>query len=106
MIIRGTTPTLTITTNEDLSTAAALYVTFRYGGNTVLEKDLDDVTINSNVIEVTLSQADTLALPQPDGLLSPQTISIQVRARLSDGTALACIIKNVPVYAILKEGEI
>lgn len=96
---RGTTPTNTFTVDLDLTLAQVLYITYKQGGRTVIEKKLEDVTITAETLTVTLTQADTLKLR--DG-----SVDIQIRARLIDGSAPASQIMTVPVEAILKEGVI
>lgn len=60
---RGTTPTITLTIDDetiDLTQATNVYVTFSRRGN-IVTKTGTDLTIDENTIEVTLSQAETLA---------------------------------------------
>lgn len=61
-MIRGTTPTFTLTINDtvDLTEAANVYVTFhsRQGD---LTKTGDDLEISANVVNVYLTQEETLS---------------------------------------------
>lgn len=98
---RGTTPTIDISTDIDLSHAEVVYLTFSQGGTVVLEKELQDLTIDSRTISCVLSQADTLKFSTGDKMLR-----CQIRARLSDGTALASNVFSIGVKEILKDGEI
>lgn len=98
-MIRGTTPTHTFHTNISLSSATSVYVTYKQGSATI-EKPKSSLTITSSTVVATLSQTETLLLS------SGSDVQIQIRAKLSDGTAVASNIMTVPVEAILKDGEI
>ena len=96
---RGTTPTITITTDIDLTQASNLFVTFKQGGDGIaFEKTLDEVTVTENAVICELEQNDTLALK--DGL-----VMIQIRATLGD-SKVASNIMTASVDAILKGGAI
>lgn len=61
---KGTTPTFTLTLPEeiDLAYASNVYVTFSHGeGSSKLTKTGEDLVIDRNVIDVFLTQAETLA---------------------------------------------
>lgn len=63
---KGITPTFTLTLPEDidLSEATNVYVTFADRNNrTVARKTGEELTIDENVVEVYLSQEETLAFP-------------------------------------------
>lgn len=62
---KGITPTFTLTLPEDvdLSFASNVYVTLGRKGNAILQKTGQELGIDSNVISVFLTQAETLALP-------------------------------------------
>ena len=96
---RGTTPTNTFTVDTDLTTAVAVFVTYRQGGQVLVEKSIDDLTITSTAVEVTLTQEDTLAFAQG-------TVQMQIRAKFGDGAAIASNIIVAPVDQILKDGVI
>ena len=95
---RGTTPTITITTDISLADASNLYVTFKQGDHVVIEKTLDDVAVTPETVICVLTQSDTLALK--DGL-----VRFQIRATLGDST-VASNIMTASVDEILKGGEI
>lgn len=100
-VMRGTTPDWTFYVDGvDPTDAAALYVTCKQAGTVVLEKDLAAVTVTESTIEVTLSQADTLAFS------SDLDLDIQIRLRLSDDSAWGSQHFYVPVEYINKEGVI
>lgn len=103
-IIRGTTPTIIINvrSNIDLSQVSDIWVYIYQQGSLVIDKQLTDVTIDSENKKITLalSQADTLALSSDFGAL------FQVRLLLSGGTALATVATNVVVKEVYKNGII
>ncbi len=96
---RGTTPTNTFTVDVDLTTAIAVFVTYKQGDRILVEKDIDDLDITATKVEVTLSQEDTLAFAQG-------SVRIQIRAKYGDGAAIASNIIVAPVDQILKDGVI
>lgn len=98
-MIRGTTPTITISTDIDLSDASNLFVTFVQNSKVVFEKTLDDVTVTENAITVPLSQTDTLSLR------ADQRVRFQIRAT-KGGSKLASNIMTTTAGEILKNGEI
>ncbi len=97
-MIRGTTPTLTITLSNELN-FDSYFVTFRQGGYTVIEKTEADTTREGAVITVPLTQEDTLRLR------SGTAVEIQVRGKVGD-KAFATSIKRLYADEILKEGKI
>lgn len=95
---RGTTPTITITTDLDLTQASNLFVTFKQGDRIAFEKTLEDVTVTENAVICELTQSDTLALK--DGL-----VRFQIRATLGD-SKVASNIMTASADEILKGGAI
>lgn len=95
---RGTTPTITIATDIDLTQASNLFVTFKQGDRIACEKTLDEVTVTPESVVCELEQNDTLELK--DGL-----VRIQIRATLGD-SKVASNIMTASVDAILKGGAI
>lgn len=95
---RGTTPTITITTDIDLTSASNLFVTFKQGERIVFEKTLNDVTITGNTVACELTQEDTLALKD-------SMVRFQIRATIGDAK-VASNIMTASVDEILKGGEI
>lgn len=79
---------------------ARLYITFSQNGNTVLEKTLEDVTINGATVTLALSQEDTLKFKESAGM------QIQLRILTPLGEALASDYMQCPVEGVLKEGVI
>lgn len=95
---RGTTPTITITTDIDLTAASNLFVTFKQGDRIVFEKTLDDVSVTENEVICELEQDNTLALK--DGM-----VRFQIRATIGN-SKVASNIMIASVDEILKGGEI
>ena len=100
---RGTTPTNTFKSALDLSEADVVYITYKQRGQTVLEKQKADITFTTEqqlyCMTIGLTQENTLAFGAGD-------VAIQIRARFSDGRAVASNIITAPVSQILKEGVI
>lgn len=99
---RGTTPTLTFTTPYAADIIESGFLTFEQRGAVVLDIPLSDssVTVSDNAIAVTLTQEQTLAM----SIAAP--CEAQIRAILTSGKAVASNIVEIPVCAILKDGEI
>lgn len=98
---RGTTPTHTFTFGESLSGAKfdKIFITYKQGEKTIVEKSTDDITVTESAFIVKLSQAETL-------LFSPGQVRIQIRVKTVMGEALASNIITVPTEELLKDGEI
>lgn len=99
---RGTTPTLTFTTPYQASLIQSGYITFKQRGAIVLDAAFTDenVTVADNAISIALTQEQTLAMT------TAAPCEAQIRAVLQDNKAVASNIVDIPVCAILKEGEI
>ena len=97
---RGTTPTLLLELETDLSldNLAELWVTFRTS-TVEVTKTLEDVVIENKTIAVTLTQEETLKIYNG-------TCHVQVRFRTTDDLAYATTIADIDVGRILKEGVI
>lgn len=96
---RGTTPTNIFRTDVDLTNATVLFITYKQNGKVVLEKSIDEVKIQKNIVSVYLSQKDTL-------LFTEGIVTIQIRAKFSDGSVIASSLIRTNAREILKEGEI
>ena len=99
---RGTTPVHSFTLPDELKDVdfAALYITYKQDGKTVIEKDRSSISIEDGVASVRLTQEETL-------LFSDRwKCHIQVRLRTSAGDALVSNVANIPVYDVRKEGVI
>lgn len=103
-IIRGTTPTIQITIQDeiDLSQISEIWIYASQRNVIKFNKKLSDVTfdLEHRIISVKLGQEDTLALDADKSTL------FQIRALLPDGTALATVASDVRVYEIYKDGVI
>ncbi len=97
-MIRGTTPTLTLTLSNEID-FEAYFVTLKQEGYTVIEKTEADCTREGAVITVPLTQEDTLRLR------SGTAVEIQVRGKVGE-KAFATLIKKLYADDILKEGKI
>ena len=94
---RGTTPTLKFTLPFSCDDITLCSVAFAQDGNVVLEKELHDCNMQGNVISVTLTEDDTLALD------CRSHVEIQLRVGCGE-TRLASNIIKVGVGRILKDG--
>ena len=103
---RGTTPTITLTVDKDVSTWT-LYATFRSGmHNVTLENDRMTVELEPETEPEEAKTLITVTLPQEETLsLGVGNAEVQVRA-IKDGTAIATDIKNIDVGRIIKDGVI
>lgn len=100
---RGTTPTHTFTTDVDLSSAEVMYITYQQRSKTILEKTLDDATIEGNKVTVRLTQAETLRFSDD---YASNEVKIQIRARTHDSSAWVSNVMTTTVDRLLKEGII
>ena len=102
-LIRGTTPTIVITvqTELDLHQVSQVWIYLSQQNKVKVDKLISNVTFDYDhrIINVTLSQEDTLALRAGEALF-------QIRLLLMDDTALATIASNVEVIEIYKDGVI
>lgn len=97
-MIRGTTPTHTFEVPQiDTSHIRELRITYVQFNNTVLEKDESEVTMSEHLIELTLTQEETLRFN--DKL----SVSIQLKVLMDDGSVLASRIMQMSVEKILCE---
>lgn len=97
---RGTTPTHVFKTSVDLSDAEVIYVTYRQGKKTIVDRTKEDLLVTDTELRLTLTQAETLAFS-----VSGQ-VEIQIRARFPDGSAIASQVIRTAANVILKEGVI
>lgn len=98
-MVRGTTPIHTFGTDIDLR-GAKVYVTYKQGGVTIVEKTNKDLEITENGVITMLSQAETLRFK------ANKPIEMQVRYVLPSGVADASNIVKGTAEEILKGGEI
>lgn len=102
-ITRGTTTTQIFKVNVPLDSVTDLFITYAQDGVTILEKTLEDVTLDIVAFTITLklSQADTLLLPYING-----NTLVQLRLKYANGDTLASIEIPLKILDILKEGAI
>ena len=96
---RGTTPTNVFRTDVNLENASVLFVSYKQNGKVVLEKSLEDVSIKKTLVTVNLTQKETLLFQ--DGI-----VTIQIRAKFPDNTAIASNLIRTTAEEIVKDGEI
>lgn len=96
---RGTTPTNVFRTDVDLENASVLFVSYKQNGKVVLEKSLEDVSVKKTLVTVNLTQKETLLFQ--DGI-----VTIQIRAKFPDNTAIASNLIRTTAEEIVKDGEI
>lgn len=99
-IQRGSTPVHIFKTSADLTDADVIFITYQQAGRTIIEKDKSDCQVSKEQIQVMLTQEETLLLKHSYG------VSIQVRARFNDGTAIVSNIIHTDVGTLLKNGVI
>lgn len=97
---RGTTPVHTFFTDVDLTGAETIFLTYQQGGETVIEKIKEELTVREESVAVQLTQEETLAFRLKE------RVRIQIRARFPDGAAVASEIVQGYPREILKDGEI
>lgn len=96
----GTTPEITVEMPVDVDTLAAVYVTFVQGGTTVIEKSLQQLTYVDKLLQISLTQEETLKLTE-------QTLGEwQIRFRTISDQAMSTIIMPFTVGRVLKKGVI
>lgn len=97
---RGTTSTVTLDVDIDLTAYAEIWVTFEDRRGTEVTKTKTDMTVAADKLVIDMTQEDTLAL-------GTGRVKLQVRALDIGGGAIASDIIDIPdVTAILKEGAI
>ena len=108
---RGTTPTITINCDIDVSEFVTMWVTFRtqqlatYAPPKQVEvtKHLGDKGVDATDKVVTVSLTLLLGSLSPD---EDQQVEVQIRGRMEDGRAFASNIMTAPLSRILKDGVI
>ena len=97
---RGTTPTHYFKTKVDLTGATEMFITYAQEDKKVVEKTINDITIEPEQLTVKLSQTDTLAFS------TIGEVEIQCAVKMPPDTVLRSKIIRRPVGKILKEGVI
>lgn len=100
-MIRGTTPTVTLTLTPyvDLSGASQAYMSFGQNGEDKFDVSIGSLTLSGNQATAVLTQAQTLLLE------AGRWTQIQLRW-IKGGVAMATKIAIVETDAIIKEGVI
>lgn len=100
---RGTTPTITITVDADL-TGMIIHLAFKTGERLLIKTNKDfDISYEENktVITCKLTQEETLSMQ------SGKNCEVQIRAVQNNGkTAVATTIGTISVARILEDGVI
>ena len=99
-MIRGTTPTHRFNVPVDMTDAEVIYISYRQDDRVLVEKTGSDIAVTDRYLEVRLSQRETLLFSDKEN------IEIQIRAKFSDGTAIASNIIMLPVGEVIKYGVI
>ena len=95
---RGTTPTLVFTLPFDCSNITRLNIAFAQNEIVILEKTLEDCTVDGKTLSVTLTEEDTLLFD-----CHKRCVEIQLRVACSESRLASKIIKT-SVDRILKDG--
>ena len=98
---RGTTPFVTINTDQDLRDYAYILFTMedRAGNEINIDNSGDAMEVNPDSVVVRLSQDQTLSM-------SKGTVKMQIRARDTAGYAIASNIMTSTMEEILRDGVI
>ena len=96
---RATTPTHEFTLGIDANLISKIRITYAQGGSIVLTKNLEDVTIEGNVVKVNLTQDETRFFN------TEQTVEIQVRIITTGNDALTSNIILTRCERVIDGGE-
>ena len=94
-MIQGTTPTHKFNIPIDASTIKSVRITYAQQGNVLLTKETADCRIDGNIVELKLTQEETLLFNEFS------SVQIQMRILTIGGDALASELMRVPCGAIL-----
>lgn len=102
-MIRGSAPThrFTIPANMLVMGIAAAEVTYSQRGNVVLVKSNDQCKLIDNVLEVSLTQEDTLLFAESGAL---NDVKMQLRLRTNSGTVATSNVMYTRVDPSILEG--
>ena len=94
-MVQATTPTFILTLPSTIDLSTAEHVVFSVEQDFVsIHKDESNMTINENVVTVSLDQDDTVSL-------SKGFAKIQLNWTYADGSRACSVIKEIPVSANL-----
>ena len=94
-MIQGTTPTHRFTIPFDAAVISKVRVTYAQREKVLLTKDETECSLDGNVIELKLTQEETLLFDEFS------SVQVQVRVLTTAGDALASDLIRVPCGAIL-----
>lgn len=94
-MIRLTTPTHTFTLPFSTSTISSLIATYQQNGATVIEKELEDVTLDGNKVIITLTQEETKKFE------ACRPAFVQLRIKNTSDAVLASNIVTLDVQPVL-----
>ena len=80
MIVIGSTARHEFTFPYDRDNVVALVITYKQGGNILLEKTLDDCFIEAGLLSTNLTQEESLLFK------ANSYVSIQIKVKLADGS--------------------
>lgn len=100
MIAKGCTVKNTFTIPFSETEIETIFITYGQKGEVVLEKSLADCTFDNGAVSVDLLQEDTLKFCDCAG------VQIQIRVKLTNGTATKSNILHVFTDELLKDGVI
>ena len=98
---RGTTPTLTFKLPIQTGQITALSVAIKQDGVLRLDKGLEDVTMDSDTITLTLTEDETLTLRASENM----PLRVQLRVGVGD-TRMASQVFEMTVDEILRDGAL
>jgi len=100
-IIPGTTPTVTVHLDTDVSDWDFALLTVRHGGVTLIERDEDELTLSADgkTVSAVLTQSETLRLP------NSARLAMQLRVLL-DGVAMATDVMPLETAVVLGRKEL
>lgn len=104
-VIRATTPTHYFTIETDPSQFKRLLITYKQGGNIVLEKEKGDIHVEEQTVDEETVYVLSYRLTQEETKLFDMNapVYIQIRALTFDGAAPASDIVRIDVEDVLND---
>lgn len=100
-VYRGTTPTIVFNIPIDTQSITELNIAVAQFGKVIIQKGIDEVSLSSGKVEMTLTEEETLSLKSRDRA----PLEIQMRIGVGD-LRFASQIFTVAVKRILNEGKL
>lgn len=98
-MIRGTTPRQVFTFDQSIEGFRDISITYVYNGKILIQKRIEDVSINGNEVSYILTQEETM-------LFAPNSIiEIQIKGKDGNDMVVASKVYKLPVHKILDEVE-